>query len=186
MITEVRSLMQVGGEARDAEVQQSPSAEVSSPFANCKSRFRNSALRKIVPLKCNPRVPSAPNPKFVQNLSQTIVFGGSSQGDQKFVKKLSKICKTDNFQTNFQIFDKFFSDFWSPWLEPPKTIARDRFWTNLGFGVFLNAVRGKSVRKISCSKSSDLIAFTICDSNRESEITSDLRECELTEKSSML
>ena len=29
-----------------------------------------------------------------------------------------------------------------------------------------------------CSKSRDLIAIAICDSNRESQITSDLRQCE--------
>ena len=36
-----------------------------------------------------------------------------------------------------------------------------------------------------CSKSRDLIAIAICDSNRESQITSDLRQCEPSQKSSL-
>ena len=37
-----------------------------------------------------------------------------------------------------------------------------------------------------CSKSRDLTAIAICDSNHESQITSDLRECEPSQKSSLL
>ena len=36
-----------------------------------------------------------------------------------------------------------------------------------------------------CSKSRDLTAIAICDSNRESQITSDLRQCDPSQKSSM-
>ena len=36
-----------------------------------------------------------------------------------------------------------------------------------------------------CSKSRDLTAIAICDSNRESQITSDLRQCEPSQKSSL-
>ena len=36
-----------------------------------------------------------------------------------------------------------------------------------------------------CSKSRDLIAIAICDSNRESQITSDLRQCEPSQKNSL-
>ena len=36
-----------------------------------------------------------------------------------------------------------------------------------------------------CSKSRDLTAIAICDSNRESQITSDLRQCEPYQKSSL-
>ena len=37
-----------------------------------------------------------------------------------------------------------------------------------------------------CSKSRDLTAIAICDSNRESQITSDLRQCEPSQKSPLL
>ena len=37
-----------------------------------------------------------------------------------------------------------------------------------------------------CSKSRDLTAIAICDSNRESQITSDLRQCQPPWKSSLL
>ena len=65
---------------------------------------------------------------------------------------MSKICrKFENLSGNchFSIFRQIFDKFGSPWLEPRKTIVGDKFWTNLGFGAFLNAVRGKRVRKPS-------------------------------------
>ena len=39
--------------------------------------------------------------------------------------------------------------------------------------------------KAKCSESRDLTAIAICDSNRESQITSDLRQCEPCQKSSL-
>ena len=39
--------------------------------------------------------------------------------------------------------------------------------------------------KTKCSKSRDLTAIAICDSNRESQITSDLTHCEPSQKSSL-
>ena len=42
------------------------------------------------------------------------------------------------------------------------------------------------LRKLpKCSKSRDLTAIAICDSNRESQITSDLKHCEPSQKSSL-
>ena len=85
-------------------------------------------------------------PKFVP----TFVFHASNQGGakicQKFVEKL-KICPETvvyNFSTNF---DKF----WPPLIGSNKNKRRDKFWTNLGFGAFLNAVRGRRVRNFSLS-----------------------------------
>ena len=57
---------------------------------------------------------------------------------------LTKICQ--NLKTT--ISDKFWqilTNFWQI-SGTPKNNRRDKFWTNLGFGVFLNAVRGKRVR----------------------------------------
>ena len=77
-------------------------------------------------------------PKFVP----AIVFGGSSQGDWN----LSKICQ--NLSENYRSsnFDKFLSNH-SPLNGNPKNNRWDKFWTNLGFAAFVNAVRGKGVRK---------------------------------------
>ena len=66
------------------------------------------------------------------NLSKICSWGFQS-GRLELVKKLSKFIRKLVFQIS-TIFDKF----QSPWLELPKTIAG----TNLGFGAFLNAVRG--------------------------------------------
>ena len=79
-----------------------------------------------------------------------------------------------------------------------------RFRGNSGFD-FACALRVKSGKKTSkwglsnaglsplsatcaqskCSKSRDLTAIVICDSNRESQITSDLRHCETSQESSL-
>ena len=52
------------------------------------------------------------------------------------------VLKNSNFRTNFDKCQ-------SPRLEPQKNNRRDKFWTNLGFGAFLNAVRGKRVRNLT-------------------------------------
>ena len=69
-------------------------------------------------------------------------FWGFQQGGQKFAKNLSKL-KNGNFQTNFDRFSQIFG----PLTGTPKNNRWDKFWTNLGFGVFLKAVRGKRLRK---------------------------------------
>ena len=99
------------------------------------SRFAN----PFFPLQ-HPKTP--PTPKFVP----TIVIQGFNQGDPN----LSKICrKFENLSGNcrFSIFRQIFDKFGFPWLEARKTIVGTKFWTKLGFGEFLNAVRGKRVRK---------------------------------------
>ena len=68
-------------------------------------------LRTLFPLTA---FKNAPNPKFVQNLSQRLFLGVPVRG--------TEICK------------KF----------APKNNRWGKFWTNLGFGAFLNAVRRKS------------------------------------------
>ena len=98
-------------------------------------------LRNLFPLTA---FKNAPNPKFVQYLSRRL-FLGVLVGGGKNLKKIVKICKTVIFRQIRTIFFKFLA----PRLEPPKNNRRDKFWTNLGFGAFLNAVRGKRVRKQS-------------------------------------
>ena len=73
-------------------------------------------------------------------------FSGFQSGGPKFVKNLSNNWK---LAISGQIF-KFSANFWQIWvplIRTPKNNQRDKFWTNLGFGAFLNAVRGKRVRK---------------------------------------
>ena len=48
---------------------------------------------------------------------------------------MSEDCGFSNFDNFFQVFD--------PLIGTPKKNRWDKFWTNLGFGAFLNAVRGK-------------------------------------------
>ena len=54
----------------------------------------------------------------------------------------------------------------------------------LGDGCWL-PILGQFLPVPKCSKSRDLTAIAICDSNRESQITSDLRQCEPSQKSSL-
>ena len=116
---------------------------------NCHSTSHQ-GLRTVFPLTAFKNTPETQIcPKFVP----AIVLGGFQSGGLKFVKNLSKCARTCHFG---QIFDKF----QSPGLEPPQNNRWDKFWTNLGFGVFLNAVRvnlhcsfqGNSTRKAPSSQ----------------------------------
>ena len=112
--------------------------------ANARKRAQKNAkeLRTLRPLTA---FKNAPNPKFVKNLSRRLFFGvplRATEICQKFVENL----RNDNFRTNFSKYRQFFDKFGSPWLEPRKNNGRDKFLTNLGFGAFLNAVRGKRAR----------------------------------------
>ena len=100
-------------------------------------------LRTLRPLTA---FKNAPNPKFVKNLSRRLFFGVPIRGTQ-ICQKFVKILKNDNFRTKvFQIFDRCLAN-WAPLIGTPKNNRRDKFLTNLGFGVFLNAVSGRRVRK---------------------------------------
>ena len=70
---------------------------------------------------------NAPSPKFVKNVLENVL------------ENLSGNCRFSNFR---QIFDKF----GVPLIGTPENNRQDKFLTNLGFGAFLNAVRGKRVR----------------------------------------
>ena len=76
---------------------------------------------------------------------------------QIFVDKL----KNDSFRTNFSIFDKFLTNV-GPLTGTPKNNHRRKSWTNLGFGILLNAVRGRRVRK---SKAAIVLrgVYSLCD-----------------------
>ena len=87
---------------------------------------------------------NAPNPKFVQNLSRRLFFGVPIRGTQicqKFVENL----KSDNFGTNFQIFDKFLTNLGPPDWNPEKQ-SSGQILDKFGVRGVLNAVRGKRVR----------------------------------------
>ena len=109
--------------------------------------------KHAIPLQSAPCEPSnpllhskeskRPEPQSLQNLSrQLIALQCPSHGNWKFPKILSNNWKTSIFR---QVFDKF----QSPWLECWKNRWR-KFWTNLGFRAFLNAVsRSEGSRALS-------------------------------------
>ena len=88
-----------------------------------------------------------PEPQICPKFVPAIVFGGSSPG-VKNLKKFVKICLKIAV---FQILTIFFQIF-DPLTGTPKNNRWDKFWTNLGFGAFLNAVRGKRFRNIGIKK----------------------------------
>ena len=76
-----------------------------------------------------------PEPQICPKFVPAIVFGGSSQGDWNWSKICPKI-------TVCQIL----TNFWQiqvPLTEATQNNLWGKFWTNLGFGAFLKAVRGK-------------------------------------------
>ena len=79
-------------------------------LASNQTSVREPELRTRFPLTA---FKNAPNPKFVPNLSPTIVFGFQSGVGPN----LSKICRkleNDNFRTKFQIFRLIFDKFGPP------------------------------------------------------------------------
>ena len=71
-------------------------------------------------------------------------FWGFQSGGLEFS---DKICQnlSENYRFLFFCFWQNFDNF-SPRTGTPQNNRWDKFWTNLGFGAFLNAVRGKRVR----------------------------------------
>ena len=59
---------------------------------------------------------NAPNPKFVQNLSQRLFLGGFQSGGQKFVKNCQNL--SENY--DFSNFNNFFTNFRPPDWNPQK------------------------------------------------------------------
>ena len=104
-----------------------------APLVSRASRLHLEALFPLTAFK------NAPNPKLVSNLSQQLFLRFPVRGDWN----LAKICQTLSENSFFLEFWHIFDTCQSPWQEPWKTIAWDKFWTNLGFRAFLNAVRGK-------------------------------------------
>ena len=88
--------------------------------------------RPLTAFKC------PPNPKFVQNR-----FSGSNQGDPNLSKIRPNIEKKDCFRT----YSSIFGEFWGPSVANLKINRWRKFWTNLGFRAFLNAVSDRSFRK---------------------------------------
>ena len=92
-------------------------------------------LRKGLVLR-NPFPPQI-CPKFVP-----AIFWGFQSGGPKSVENLSKFEKKVILRQILPNFHKFLI-----LAATPKNNRWDKFWTNLGFGAFLNAVRGKGFRK---------------------------------------
>ena len=106
------------------------------------SFYSDKACKPSGPLQ-HLKMPRTPN---LSKICPDDCFSGFQSGGPKFVKNLSKIWKTT---ISRQIF-KFSTNFWQIWVPligTPKNNRRDKFLTNLGFGAFLNAVRGRRVRK---------------------------------------
>ena len=91
---------------------------------------------------------------FVSKMCPDDSFSGFQSGGPNFVKKFVENLSNDNFRANFQqIFDRFSTDFRQIFdkiwvllqIGTPKNNRRDKLLTNLGFGAFLNAVRGRRV-----------------------------------------
>ena len=99
-------------------------------------------------------------PKNCLKFVPTIVCRGSNQGTQicqKFVETL----KNDNLRTHCQNFDKFLTKFGAP---PQKQSSGYSFDKCLGFGAFLNAVRGRRGQSPNC-RNFPQIACSIADPN---------------------
>ena len=73
-----------------------------------------------------------PKPQICPKFVAAIVFGGSSQGGQKF----AKVCQNLSENYHFQILTKFCTKFWPPDCNSQKPPRTPKFWTNLGFGAF--------------------------------------------------
>ena len=104
-------------------------------------------LRNLFPLTA---LKIAPNPKFVQNLSQRLFLGVPVRGP-KFVKNcqnLSENCGFSNFDSFLQIFGPLTG---TPQRQSLGQIL-GQILDKLGFGAFLNAVRGKRSRKFCRSR----------------------------------
>ena len=86
-----------------------------------------------------------PEPQICPKFVPTIVFRGFLSEGPKFVENLPKKLKTTVLRQFFN-FSVNFRQIWLLLNGTPKSNHRDKFWTNLGFGAFLNAVRGRRVR----------------------------------------
>ena len=83
-------------------------------------------------------------PNLSKNCPNDCFSGFQSKGP-KFVKK-------GHFPANFFKLSGQFLTNLVPLIRTPKNNRRDKFWTNLGFGAFSNAVRGRRARKLRVSK----------------------------------
>ena len=113
--------------------------------SNCRevaSRDLNHKSPKLV----NPFSPYSiqkhPEPQICPKFVPAIVFRGSVPGNWN----LSKICRNLSEIMVFQILTNACLTNFRPPDWNPKNDRWDKFWTNLGFSVFLNAVRGKRMR----------------------------------------
>ena len=112
-----------------------------------------------------------PKPQICPKFVPAIVLGGSSQGGLRF-GKICQYLKNGNFRSNF---DKFFQ-ISVPLTGTPQNNRWDKSWTNLGFRVFLKAVRGKRVRNTEANTTWVDVMVTAAQPGRP--ITDSLREAE--------
>ena len=109
-----------------------------SPKVLIRKHFEIKTCEPFSPLQRS-KTPETPN---LSKICRSDCFWGFQSGGLKF----GKICQNLSENYRFSNFDKFFQ-ISVPRTGTPKNNRCDKFWTNLGFRAFLNAVRGKRVRK---------------------------------------
>ena len=92
-------------------------------------------------------IKKCPEPQICQKFVPTIVFRGSNQGDPNFSKICQKFEKRQFFAQIFEIFDKFLTNLGPPDWNAAKQSSGQMF-DEFGVRAFLNAARGRRVRKI--------------------------------------
>ena len=97
-------------------------------------RLKLNGCETFFPLQ-HSKTPRTPN---LSKICPSDCFWGFQSGGQNFEKNCQNLSENYGF-TNF---DNFFQSF-GPLTGTPKNNRWDKFWTNLGFGAFLNAVRGE-------------------------------------------
>ena len=109
-----------------------------SPGPLGKLRCHSTIAKPFFPYSVQKR----PEPQICPKFVPAIVFGGSGQG----VQFLCQICPFCLKITVFQILTNFSQIFLDPPVWNPQKQSPGQIWTNLGFGAFLNAGRGRRFR----------------------------------------
>ena len=121
--------------------QSLPGRHIHLRCPACSGMLSTHSLRALFPLTAfkNARTPS------LSKICPDDCFSGFQSGGPKFVKNVSENWKTTISGQIFKISTISWQSF-GLLIGAPKNNRRDKFWTNLGFGAFLKAVKGKRVR----------------------------------------
>ena len=118
------------------KASEKPLSTLKKDLSGTESRIANRDLRNLLRHSQTPRTPD------LSKICPSYCFGGFQSGGQKFEKNCQNLSENygcSNFDNFFQILD--------PRTGTPKNHRWDKFWTNLGFGAFWNAVRGRRFRE---------------------------------------